>query len=106
MVFDFATFRTQFPTLKSDSIYLDSASTSLKPKVMIDATTDYYTNSTATILRSKHSKAIALTEQFEHARTLASQLINAGKSHEMVWTKGATESINLVAQSYARYLLI
>ncbi|WP_392565024.1 cysteine desulfurase CsdA [Orbus wheelerorum] len=105
MAFDFAIFRSQFPTLNSDTIYLDSASTSLKPKVMIDAITNYYTTNTATILRSKHSQAIALTEQFEHARTLVSQLINAGKSHEIIWTKGATESINLVAQSYARYLL-
>jgi len=105
MTFDSTTFRSQFPALKSVSIYLDSASTSLKPQVMIDATTDYYTNNTATILRSKHSQAIALTEQFENARTLTSKFINANKSHEIVWTKGATESINLVAQSYARHQL-
>lgn len=105
MTFDSTTFRSQFPALKSVSIYLDSASTSLKPQVMIDATTNYYTNNTATILRSKHSQAIALTEQFENARTLTSKFINANKSHEIVWTKGATESINLVAQSYARHQL-
>ncbi|WVD65798.1 cysteine desulfurase CsdA [Orbus sturtevantii] len=105
MEFNFATFKAQFPALKSDNTYLDSASTSLKPKPMIDATSNYYTNSTATILRSKHSQSIALTEQFEQARTLTRQLINAKDSHEIIWTKGATESINLVAQSYAKALL-
>lgn len=105
MEFDSTKFRSQFPALKSDSIYLDSASTSLKPKVMIDATTNYYANNTATILRSKHTQAITLTEQFEHARMLTAKLINAQKNHEIIWTKGATESINLIAQSYARHCL-
>ncbi|WP_392559073.1 cysteine desulfurase CsdA [Orbus mooreae] len=105
MKFQPSVFRAEFPSLQSDSIYLDSASTSLKPQVMIDATNHYYTHNTATILRSKHSTALALTEQFEQARILTAKLINAEHSHEIIWTKGATESLNLIAQSHARYLL-
>lgn len=105
MSFDRNLFRAQFPALQADNVYLDSASTSLKPTVMIDAINNYYSNNTATILRSKHSQALALTEQFEQARHLTAKLINAEYQHEIIWTKGTTESINLVAQSYARYLL-
>lgn len=105
MQFDPAVFRSQFPALLSDSIYLDSASTSLKPTVMIDAMHNYYTTNTATILRSKHNQALAITEQFEQTRTLTAQLINAPCEQQIIWTKGATESLNLIAQSYARPLL-
>lgn len=105
MSFDHNSFRAQFPALQAGNVYLDSASTSLKPMVMIDAINNYYSNNTATILRSKHSQALALTEQFEQARQLTAKLINAEYQHEIIWTKGTTESINLVAQSYARYLL-
>lgn len=106
MNFDSQTFRAQFPALQSESVYLDSASTALKPQIMIDATCRYYQHNTATILRSKHSQALALTEQFEQARTLTAKLIHAQNPQDIVWTKGATESINLVAQSYARSHLV
>lgn len=105
MTFDPVSFRLQFPALRSGSVYLDSASTSLKPTVMIEATTDYYANSTATILRSQHSQAVALTAQVEQARKQTAALINAEYDHEIVWTKGATEAINLISQCYARRLL-
>lgn len=101
MNFDPIFFRSQFPSLQSEGIYLDSAATALKPLVMIEATNRYYLNAT-TVLRSKHSQALALDAQYELARVLAADLINAPFNHEIIWTKGATESINLVAQSYAR----
>lgn len=102
MTFDSSLFRAQFPALQADTIYLDSASTSLKPTAMIDAITHYYANNTATTLRSKHRQALTITAQFEQARTLAANLLNAANSFEIIWTKGTTESINLIAQSYAR----
>ncbi|RKS84536.1 cysteine desulfurase [Orbus hercynius] len=105
MMFDSSAFRSYFPSRQTDEVYLDSASTSLKPQMMIDATTNYYTHNAATILRSKHAQALALTEQVSQVRILTAKLINAEHSHEIIWSKGATESINLVAQSYARYFL-
>ncbi|GAA5115191.1 cysteine desulfurase CsdA [Orbus sasakiae] len=106
MNFDSQTFRAQFPALQAESVYLDSASTALKPQIMIDATSRYYQYNTSTILRSKHSQALALTEQFEHARALTAKLIHAQHPQDIVWTKGATEAINLVAQGYARSQLV
>lgn len=101
MAFNSIHFRSQFPSLQCEGVYLDSAATALKPLVMIEATKDYYQN-VATVLRSKHTKALALDAQYELARSLTADLINAQYSHEIIWTKGATESINLVAQGYAR----
>lgn len=95
-------FRRQFPALKQAGIYLDSAATALKPQVLSDATLRYYGESGATVHRSLHAQALAATETFENTRTLAAQLINAAAPEQIVWTKGTTESINLVAQSYAR----
>lgn len=104
MNFDPILFRSQFPSLQQAGTYLDSAATSLKPIAMVEATTDYYLNA-STVLRSKHSKALALDAQYESARELVAALVNAPSSQQIIWTKGATESINLVAQSFARYQL-
>lgn len=98
-------FRADFPALTSESVYLDSAATALKPKAMIDATVQYYTHNTATAERSLHHDAVKVTEAIKQARQNVADLIAIKNSSEIIWTKGATESINLIAQSYARPLL-
>jgi cysteine sulfinate desulfinase len=100
--FDAAGFRRHFPALAHAGIYLDSAATALKPQAMIDATTAFYQQSGVTVHRSQHAQAQALTRQFESAREQVAAWINAAHPQEIVWTRGATESLNLVAQGYFR----
>jgi cysteine desulfurase catalytic subunit CsdA len=98
-------FRADFPALNSESVYLDSAATALKPQVMVDATLAYYLENTATAQRSLYNTALQVTATIDKARQNVADLIHANSSSEIIWTRGATESINLVAQSYARLLL-
>lgn len=99
------TFRQQFPALQQAGIYLDSAATALKPQALLDATQHYYGENGATVHRSFHFQAQVATETFEQTRSLVANLINAESAEQIIWTKGTTESINLVAQSYARTML-
>ncbi|MGY0156849.1 cysteine desulfurase CsdA [Edwardsiella tarda] len=101
MTFDFMALRRDFPALESEGVYLDSAATALKPRVLLEALQHYYAAEGATVHRSQHAAARRLTERFEQARQQVATLIGA-EAHEIVWSKGATESINLVAQSYLR----
>jgi cysteine desulfurase catalytic subunit CsdA len=98
-------FRANFPALNHDSVYLDSAATALKPQALVDATLVYYAQNTATAKRSLHQDALQVTATIDKARQNVADLINAKSSAEIIWTRGATESINLIAQSYARSLL-
>lgn len=100
--FDPAGFRRHFPALAHAGTYLDSAATALKPQAMIDATTAFYQQSGVTVHRSQHAQAQALTRQYESAREQVAALINAAEPQEIVWTRGATEALNLVAQGYFR----
>ncbi|MDX7998778.1 cysteine desulfurase CsdA [Xenorhabdus sp. Reich] len=100
--FDSEKFRLQFPALQQPTIFLDSAATALKPNCMIEATGHYYQNHSATVHRSQHSTAQAITARYEQARSLAAELINAPLPEDIIWTKGTTEAINLSAQSYFR----
>lgn len=104
--FDFTAFRHSFPALLSEDAlspcYLDSAATALTPQVVIEATVNYYQNAGATVHRSQHKAAQSLTESFERAREQVATFINAQRAEDIVWTRGTTESINLVAQSYLR----
>ncbi|OTA19787.1 NifS protein [Xenorhabdus beddingii] len=100
--FDSEQFRQQFPALQQSIIFLDSAATALKPACMIEATGHYYQNHSATVHRSQHATAQAMTVRYEQARSRVAELIHAPLSEDIVWTKGTTESINLIAQSYFR----
>lgn len=100
--FNATSFRQQFPALKHATAYLDSAATALKPQCVIDAVQQFYRTGNGTVHRSQHQAAQALTQQFEHAREQVAALLNTDDPLAIVWTKGATEAINLVAQSYAR----
>lgn len=99
--------RAQFPALAQTVnhqplIYLDSAATTQKPDVVIDAIADYYRQQNANVHRGSHSLTANATTQFEQARDIVRQFIGAQAIEEIIWTRGATEAINLVAQTYAR----
>ncbi|WP_261433234.1 cysteine desulfurase CsdA [Serratia quinivorans] len=95
-------FRNQFPALQQAGIYLDSAATALKPLAVINATQQFYRDDAATVHRSQHRAAQDLTARFEQARQQVATLVNAPSAEDIIWTRGTTEAINLVAQSYAR----
>ncbi|NMP25324.1 cysteine desulfurase CsdA [Rahnella sp. SAP-1] len=104
--FDFTDFRRHFPALCTDDAspwcYLDSAATALTPQKVIDATVNYYQHTAATVHRSQHKAAQSLTQDYEDARQRVAEFIHAPQAADIVWTRGTTESINLVAQSYLR----
>lgn len=95
-------WRSLFPALSQDEVYLDSAATALKPQAVIDATSHFYSLGGGNVHRSQHKTALALTRQFEDARLQAARFIHAANAHQIIWTRGTTEAINLVAQSYLR----
>ena len=108
--FDIAKVRQDFPLLNQSIkgrplIYLDNAATTQKPQVVIDAISQFYGNSNANVHRGAHSLSDNATELFEHARTKVQGLINAKQSHEIIWTKGTTESINIIASGLAQSTL-
>ncbi|HHT8241157.1 TPA: cysteine desulfurase CsdA [Citrobacter freundii] len=100
--FNPAQFRAQFPALNDAGVYLDSAATALKPQVVIEATHQFYSLSAGNVHRSQFAEAQRLTARYEAAREKVARLINAPDDKTIVWTRGTTEAINMVAQSYAR----
>lgn len=100
--FDPIAFRQTFPALTDADVYLDTAATALKPQAVIDATQQYYANGSGNVHRSQSLAAQQLTAQFEQARQQVADFINAPSAQSIVWQRGTTEAINLVAQSYAR----
>lgn len=81
-------------------VYLDNAATTQKPQVVIDALVDYYTHLNANIHRGNHSLAVRATEAYEAARRKVAGYINAEYNHEVIFTRGTTESVNLVAYTF------
>lgn len=99
--------RNDFPILtqtvyKKPLVYLDNAATTQKPKEVVDALSDYYETINSNIHRGVHCLSQKATEEFEIARKSVQQFINAAHDYEVVFTRGATESINLVASSFGR----
>ncbi len=100
-----AQIAADFPILQTTTsrgkrlIYLDSAATSQKPKVVIDALVDYYTNYNANIHRGVYEIAARATDAFEDARAKVATFIGA-QTEELIWTRNTTEAINLVAYSW------
>jgi len=80
--------------------FLDSAASTQKPKIVIDTIKDYYETSYANIHRGIYSLSEKSTEAYEHSRETIAKFINAKNSREIIFTKNATESINLVAYSF------
>jgi cysteine desulfurase/selenocysteine lyase len=83
-------------------VYLDSAATSQKLQSVLDITQQYYQERSVNVHRSSHQLAASVTEQFEQSRKSIQHFIGAKSAREIVWTKGATESINLVASGLAK----
>ena len=107
---DVSKIREDFPILKRlihghPLAYLDSAATALKPKTVLDRMAEYYLMETANIHRGVHFLSEQGTLAFESAREKVRQFIGARKTTEIIFTRGATESINVVAQSFGRTLL-
>lgn len=99
--------RTQFPVLDQQVhghqlVYLDNAATTQKPMSVVQTLTDYYSQLNANIHRGAHHLAAVATERYEAVRRQVQLFINARHSHEVVFTRGTTESINLVASSFAK----
>ncbi len=108
MTFDVERLRQDFPILGREVrpgvklIYLDSTATSQKPQVVIESMNTYYRTSNANIHRGVHTLAEEATAQYELARTKIAKFINAASPHEVIYTRNTTESINLVAYTWAR----
>ena len=86
----------------NDLVYLDSANSSQKPRVVVDRIYDFYTKEFSNVGRSVHYLAVAATNLYENTRTSVQKFINAKDVNEIVFTKGATEAINLVASTYGQ----
>lgn len=97
--------RGQFPALAQEVnghplVYLDNAATTQKPQAVLDAINHYYRADNANVHRAAHALSGRATRAFEDARETVARFINAPHSHEVIWTRGTTEAINLVAQSW------
>ena len=101
--------RTQFPILdqqvnEHQLVYLDNAATMQKPQSVIDAICHYYQTSNANVHRASHALSNQATSLFEQSRVKVQTFINAQRSEEIIWTKGTTEGINLLANVFADQL--
>ena len=106
-VLDPVALRADFPILRREIhghplTYLDSASSSQKPQVVIDAVAGYYREYNANVHRGIYTIGEKATAEYEKARAKVARFINAPDSHEIVFTRNATEAINLVAYSWGR----
>ena len=89
----------------NDLVYLDSANSSQKPKVVIDRINEFYTKQFSNVGRSVHYLAVAATNLYEETRSSVQKYINARDKNEIVFTKGATEALNLVANTLGQNYL-
>ena len=104
---DAAALRAEFPILASTVhgrplVYLDNAATTQKPRAVIDAITAYYTSTNANVHRGVHTLSERATDAYEAARATVQRFLGAARPTEIVFVRGATEGINLVAQAFAR----
>lgn len=107
---DISNRRADFPALQQQIndqplVYLDSAASSQQPAVVIDTVADYQRHDHANVHRGVHTLSHRATEAYEGARDGIVSFINANNRHEVIFTSGTTESINLVAQSFCRPML-
>ena len=92
--------RADFPALPNDWAYLDTAATAQKPQAVIDAITRAYGVDYATVHRGVYERSATMTQSFEAVRAKVADFIGAASANEIVFTRGATESINMVAQAF------
>jgi cysteine desulfurase/selenocysteine lyase len=106
----FMALRAQFPILDQQVngkplVYLDNAATTQKPLAVLESIAHYYRTDNANVHRGAHTLADRATAAFEDARYKIARHINAESAEQVIWTRGTTESINLVAQSWGRHFL-
>jgi cysteine desulfurase/selenocysteine lyase len=104
---DIQKIRADFPILHQQVngkplVYLDNGATTQKPQAVIDALANYYSTTNSNVHRGAHTLSDQATQMFEDARITMQKFLNAEKSEEIIWTRGTTESINLVAQTWVR----
>ncbi len=104
---DLEAIRADFPALHQEVngkplVYFDNGATTHKPKVVIDAVNQFYSQQNSNVHRGAHTLSDHATGLFENARLTVQQFLNAKSINEIVWTKGTTESINLVASTWGR----
>ena len=104
---DFKTIIKDFPILnriinENKLIYFDNAATSQKPKVVIDALSDFYSNNNANIHRGVHTLSMEATYLYDEAKDKIAEFINAPNSNSIIFTRGTTESLNLIADSWGQ----
>ena len=109
-VFDPAAIRLDFPILQQQVngqplVYLDNAATTQKPEVVIEAISHYYRHDNANVHRGAHTLSDRATVAFENARTTVARFLNSPAPSQVIWVRGATEAINLVAHSWGRSTL-
>src|SRR5574337_973516 len=109
-VFDVARIREDFPVLRQQIrgkplVYLDNAATSQKPKQVVETIEQYYLTENSNVHRGIHLLSERATKAFEGARAKVARFLNARDAREIIFVRGATEGINLVAHSFARPLL-
>lgn len=99
--------RDEFPIFKAhpELIYFDSAATAHKPQCVIDALNRFYSEDYATVHRAAYRRSLKATEMYNETRLTAARFLHAAHVDEIVFTRGTTDAINLVAQSYARTYL-
>src|SRR5437762_9095085 len=102
---DWHTIREDFPILREQAhghplIYFDSAATSQKPRAVIDAVRSFYEHDNANVHRGLHTLSSRATEAYENARQRVAEYVGAARADEIIFTRGTTESINLVAQAW------
>ncbi len=102
--------KNQFPIFSKkinnkNLVYLDSSNSSQKPKIVIDRLNSFYSNEFSNVGRSVHTLAVAATNNYENTRVSVQKYLNAKYKEEIVFTKGATEAINLVASTYGQKYL-
>jgi cysteine desulfurase/selenocysteine lyase len=102
--------REHFPQLTTSVnnhplVYLDNAATTLKPKSVIESLSQYYSFEVANVHRGVHSLSEIGTKHFEATRSHVAKFINSKFDHEIIYTKGTTESLNLLAQSFGKKYL-
>lgn len=107
LALEFAELRHDFPMLKQKMhgkplIYLDSAATAQKPQCVIDSITQFYTQHYGTVHRAVYELSVHATQEYQDVRKRAAKFLNAAKPEEIIYTRGTTESINLVAYSFGK----
>ena len=108
--FDAEKIRADFPVLQQvvngkPLVYLDNGATSQKPQAVIDELVRYYSTENANVHRGVHALSQYATEDYEGARAKVKRLLNAADDHEIVFTRGTTDSINIVAQAFGKQTL-